>query len=161
MTVDMYLKVDGVTGESADSNHAGWIDITNYHWEAVQSASMASGGGGGTGKVRFNDLRVMANLDKAASALIKFCASGKHIAEVKLSMCKAGGTQIEYSTIVLKDVIVTVADFNGDGGNEVVGVHYAFQAAKVEMHYWTQVKDGSKGPESQFGWDIKANQATA
>ena len=27
MAIDMYLKVDGVTGESNDSNHKSWIDV--------------------------------------------------------------------------------------------------------------------------------------
>ncbi|MGM1297337.1 type VI secretion system tube protein Hcp, partial [Enterobacter hormaechei] len=28
MAIDMFLKVEGVTGESKDSNHNGWTDIT-------------------------------------------------------------------------------------------------------------------------------------
>ncbi|MXG36345.1 type VI secretion system tube protein Hcp, partial [Escherichia coli] len=28
MAIDMFLKVEGVTGESKDSNHTGWTDIT-------------------------------------------------------------------------------------------------------------------------------------
>jgi hypothetical protein len=30
MAIDMFLKVDGVTGESKDSNHTGWTDITFF-----------------------------------------------------------------------------------------------------------------------------------
>lgn len=30
MAIDMFLKVDGVTGESKDSNHSGWTDITSF-----------------------------------------------------------------------------------------------------------------------------------
>lgn len=57
MAVDMYLKVDAVTGESADSNHNGWIDIQSFNWGASQPGNMAVGGGGGAGKVQFSDLR--------------------------------------------------------------------------------------------------------
>ena len=74
---------------------------------------------------------------------------------------KAGGTQIEYSTIVLNDVLVTGTQFVGASGGETLGVNYSFQAAKVEHHYWVQGKDGSKGAESQMGWDVKQNVATA
>jgi type VI secretion system secreted protein Hcp len=42
-----------------------------------------------------------------------------------------------------------------------MGINYSFQAAKVEHHYWVQGKDGSKGAESQMGWDVKQNVATA
>ena len=47
MAVDMFLPVDGVKGESADANHAGFSDITNLTWDASQVASV-SGGGSGT-----------------------------------------------------------------------------------------------------------------
>ena len=34
MAIDMFLKVEGVTGESKDSNHTGWTDITSFSWGA-------------------------------------------------------------------------------------------------------------------------------
>jgi len=53
---------------------------------------------------------------------------------VELSLCKAGGTQIEYSRIVLEDVLITNVEFNGIGDTDDVIVNYAFQASKVRMH---------------------------
>jgi type VI secretion system secreted protein Hcp len=156
MSVDMFLQVDGVTGEATDSNHQGWLDIVTCTWGASQNASI-SGGGGGSGKVQFNDLRIYSHVDKATPALIKYCASGKHIPKIKVSVCKAGGTQIEYATIVLKDAIVTGANLKGASANQLMGIEYSFQGAQVEHHYWKQSKDGTKGAESQMGWDIKAN----
>jgi len=159
MTCDMYQLVDGTAGESTDKNHSGYSDIVSLSWGASQHSSMQSGGGGGAGKVSFSDLTVTAEMDKATPTLLKFCASGKHIASVKLSICKAGGTQIEYATIVLTDVLVTSVQFAGTG-SETIHVNYSYQASKVEQHYWVQGKDGTKGPETQMGWDIKQNVAT-
>jgi type VI secretion system secreted protein Hcp len=161
MAIDMYLKVDGATGESQDANHKGWIDISTFLWGALQVGTMSSGGGGGAGKASFHDLSVIATLDTATPALLKHCASGKHLGEVKLSFCKAGGSQIEYSTIVLKDVIVTSVEQASGSGDGLVHLTYAFQSTQVEHHYWVQLKDGVRGAESQFGWHIKENRATA
>ena len=160
MAIDMFMLVDGVKGESADANHSGYSDVQDLSWGASQAASI-SGGGGGSGKVSFSDLTVTAALDSATPAILKMCASGKHITNIKISICKAGGTQIEYATIVLKDVLVTGTQFVGTSGGETVGINYSFQAAQVEHHYWVQGKDGSKGAESQMGWDVKQNVATA
>lgn len=160
MAIDMFLKVEGASGESTDSTHKDWIDIASLSWGASQVASMASGGGGGAGKASFNDLCIDATMDKATPAILKHCASGKHLGEVKVSICKSGGSQIEYSTIVLKEVIVTTVQFSGVGSDEL-RVNYTFQAAKVEHHYWIQTSQGGKGAESQMGWDIKENKATA
>ncbi|MGB8928487.1 MAG: type VI secretion system tube protein Hcp, partial [Pantoea agglomerans] len=74
MAIDMYLKVDGITGESKDSNHTGWIDIDSFSWGASQPGNMSVGGGGGAGKVNFNDLHINAKIDKAVTALLKNCA---------------------------------------------------------------------------------------
>lgn len=30
MAIDMFLKVEGASGESKDSNHKGWTDITSF-----------------------------------------------------------------------------------------------------------------------------------
>lgn len=160
MAIDMFLKVEGASGESADANHKDWIDIHSYSWGATQTGTMAGGGGGGSGKVSFNDLHVSTSMDKATPAILKHCSSGKHLGEVKVSICKAGGSQVEYSTIVLKDVLVTSVQFSG-GSSEQVHANYAFQSSKVEQHYWVQTAQGGKGAESQMGWDVKENKATA
>jgi type VI secretion system secreted protein Hcp len=123
MAIDMYMKVDGATGESEDANHKGWIDIVAFKWGANQN-------------------------------------SGKHLEEIRLSFCKAGGNQIEYSNIILKDALITSVDFTGSGGRECIGMIYSFQSSKIEFHYWTQLASGYRGPESQMGWDVKANTAT-
>ena len=32
MAVDMFLKLDGIEGESKDAKHAGEIDIESFAW---------------------------------------------------------------------------------------------------------------------------------
>jgi type VI secretion system secreted protein Hcp len=119
---------------------------------------MAVGGGGGTGKVNYSDLRINALIDKSTPAILKYCSSGKHVTKVELSVCKAGGSQVEYTKIVLEDVLVTQTDFNGVGHSDTIVVDYAFQASKVTMSYWEQSESGTKGAESKSGWDIKQNK---
>lgn len=60
MAIDMYMKVEGMTGESQDSNHKGWTDVLSFNWGASQPGNMAAGGGGGSGKVNYQDLRIQA-----------------------------------------------------------------------------------------------------
>ncbi|OZI37314.1 Hcp1 family type VI secretion system effector [Bordetella genomosp. 10] len=163
MAVDMFMRIEGASGESKDANHKEWTDILSFSWGATQPGSMATGGGGGSGKASFNDLHVVARIDKAAPAVMKHCAGGKHLSKVELSICKAGGTQIEYSKITLDDVMVTSVQLSGDNtatsaDPEYVLVNYAFQASKVTQQYWEQTDKGGKGAESQVAWDIKQNK---
>jgi type VI secretion system secreted protein Hcp len=158
MPVDMYMQVDGVSGESKDANHKGWTDILSYSWGANQPGSMVTGGGGGIGKVSFDDLQVVAYADKATPAILKFCANGKHIPQVQLSICKAGGSQVEYKRITLTDVLVSALQQNASQNSEAVQISYRFQAAKVKQQYWEQTDQGGKGSESVLAWSIKENR---
>lgn len=158
MSVDMFMKIDGANGESKDANHKNWTDIVSFSWGATQPGNMASGGGMGAGKASFNDLHVVARIDKAAPAVMKHCASGKHLSKIELSVCKAGGQQIEYTKITLEDVLVSSVQLTGELNQESVTVNFAFQAAKVKQQYWEQTEQGGKGAESVVAWDIKKNQ---
>ncbi len=92
---------------------------------------MSVGGGGGAGKVNFNDLHVNALIDKSTTAIPgKHCASGKHLTKVELSVCKAGGQQVEYARITLEDVLVTSVQYTGADNGDTVGVTYAFRGLR-------------------------------
>ncbi|SUB69213.1 Hemolysin-coregulated protein (uncharacterized) [Pluralibacter gergoviae] len=119
---------------------------------------MSVGGGGGAGKVNFNDLHINALIDKSTTAILKHCASGKHLTKVEVSICKAGGQQVEYARITLDDVLVTSVQYTGADNGDTVGVTYAFQASKVKQQYWEQTSQGGKGAESTAGWNIKENK---
>jgi type VI secretion system secreted protein Hcp len=119
---------------------------------------MVSGGGGGVGKASVRDLRVVALIDKAAPAVMKYCISGKHLNKVEISVCKAGGSQIEYTRVTLEEVMVTSVEYLAALTSDSVTVRYAFQSAKVKQQYWEQTAKGGKGAETQVGWNIKENK---
>ncbi len=158
MSVDMFMKVEGASGESQDSNHKGWTDIDSFTWGATQPNTMASGSGVGASKLNFHDLNVIAKVDKCYPAVLKHCATGKHLGQVDISLCKAGGTQIEFTKITLTDVMVTNVTVSGANSSDTVTVNYSFQAAKVKTQYWEQTNQGGKGAESQMGFNIKENR---
>jgi len=158
MSTDLFLKIDGITGESQDNNHKGWINIDSFTWGASQPGNMSVGGGGGAGKVQYRDLSVQALIDKATPAIMRYVSIGKHLSRVELSICKAGGKQIEYCRITLVDVLITSVIFNGTTNRDTIGLSYQFQASKVKTQYWEQSASGSKGAETQSGWDIKGNR---
>jgi len=158
MAVDMFMRVEGANGESKDSNHKEWTDIKSFAWGATQPGNMVSGGGGGVGKASFNDLQVLARIDKAAPSVLKNCASGQHLGKVEVSVCKAGGSQIEYTRVTLEEVLVTSVQYTAEQGSDAVFVQYSFQAAKVKQQYWEQTDKGGKGAETVLGWNIKENR---
>ena len=97
--VDMFLKIDGINGESEDATYKGEVDILAWSWGMSQSGTTHIGGGGGAGKANFQDLSVTKWVDKASPLLMQKLANGQHIKEATLVVRKAGGTPLEYITL--------------------------------------------------------------
>lgn len=134
------------------------LNIDSFYWGASQPASMSIGGGGGAGRVTFQDLSVSTSIDKAAPALLAACTKGKHISKVELSASKTGGSPVEYYRITLEEVIVTGVNYDASSDGQTISIHYTFQAARVLQQYREQSAHGGKGPEVASGWDIKGNR---
>lgn len=156
MAVDMFLKLDGIKGESSDSKHKGEIDIVSWQWGVSQLGAMAHGGGGGAGKANLSDLTITHTLDSASPVLAMHCASGQHIKSGTLVNRKAGKEQQEYLIIKLSDILITnVSDSaGGDVPHESVSLTYA----KFEMEYKAQKPDGSLDAGIKWGWNVKENK---
>ena len=157
MAVDMFLKIDGIKGESTDSKHKDEIEIFSYSWGLTQSGGLASGGGGGAGKVQFQDFHFTKTVDKTSPSLFLKCATGQHIKEATLSARKAGEGQQDFLIIKLNDVLVSSYQTGGSSGDlpsDQVSINYA----KIEYIHRSQDETG-KVEETKAGWDLKANKA--
>ena len=47
MAIDVYLRIDGIKGESNDDRHKDWIECTSARWELSQPRSATASTGGG------------------------------------------------------------------------------------------------------------------
>lgn len=159
MSVDMFLKVEGIDGESRDDAHAGEIDVLSWAWGMSQSGSMHMAGGGGAGKVAVQDLSFTHYVDKSTGNLMLYCANGKHIPEAKLIVRKAGESALEYIVVTMTDCLVTSVSTGGSQGEDVLTENVTLNFAKVKVEYQEQGPDGSGSPGPEFGWDIEKNVA--
>jgi type VI secretion system secreted protein Hcp len=155
---DFFLKIDGIDGESADKHHKGQIDISSFSWGATNGGTFSVGGGGGAGKVSFQDLHVSAHVSKASPKLMLACASGEHIKQAVLYVRKAGKTQMEFYNVKLSDVLISSYNSSAhDGASPRPADQFSLNFAKIEFEYKEQKVDGTLGGAIATGWDIKAN----
>src|SRR5688572_15175109 len=80
--VDMFLKLDGIKGESKDEKHKDEIEILSFSWGMTNTPVL--GGGGGSGKVSFHDISLVTRLSKASPQLLAACAGGTNIVSATL-----------------------------------------------------------------------------
>jgi type VI secretion system secreted protein Hcp len=152
----IYVKIEGIEGESKDSKHKGWIDVMTCSYGVSQSSSMQTGGGGGVGKANFGAVTFSHRFDKSSPNLFQYCASGKHIPKVLVSVCKSGGGQEEYILLTLENVLITgVVPSGAEGSEWSESVSMSYSKIKIEAK--EQAKGGAMQAAVTAGWDIKQN----
>ncbi|QKJ88560.1 type VI secretion system tube protein Hcp [Paramixta manurensis] len=144
----VFLKIDGVSGESKDAMHQGWIDADTWSWGTQHNDTQA-----GPGKSHFSNLVVHCRVDKATAGLLLYSANGTKRRKVEISACKAGDGQQEYYRITLENVMITDVGLRDNGMQ--ADVTYEFQGDRVKFQYWEQADAGGKAAETRMGWDIK------
>jgi type VI secretion system secreted protein Hcp len=159
MAVDMFLKLDGIKGESQDSKHKEEIDVLAWSWGGSQSGTGHVGGGSGGGKVNVQDLSITKYVDKASSALWIHMCNGKHIKNATLFIRKAGEKPLEYIKLNMDDLIVTSLSTGGSGGEDRLTENLTLNFSKFKLEYTPQKADGSGDAVAEMKWDIAANEA--
>ncbi|MCU0854104.1 MAG: type VI secretion system tube protein Hcp, partial [Rhodobacteraceae bacterium] len=138
MAVDMFMKIKGVKGESADKTYKEQIDVLAWSWGASNSGSASMGGGAGSGKVSMNDLSFTKYLDTSSPDLMKACCNGKHFDEALLIVRKAGEKPLEYLKITMNEVLISSVSTGGSGGEDRLTENVTFNFAKVKVEYTPQ-----------------------
>jgi type VI secretion system secreted protein Hcp len=157
MAVDMFLKLDGIKGESKDKDHKDEIAVLAWSWGISQSGTTHIGSGGGSGKASFQDISVTKWVDISTPALMTTCATGKHLKDAVLIVRKAGETPLEYIKITMKECIITSISTGGSGGDDMLTENISINFAEVNFVYVTQSGTGSGGGNLPFNYNIAEN----
>jgi type VI secretion system secreted protein Hcp len=160
MPADMFLKIEGIDGESSDDAHSDWIEVLSYsHGVSQQASATASSSGGGTvQRADFQDLSIVKELDKASPKLSLKCAAGEHIPTIKLELCRSGGDKLIYMEYELSEVIVSSISVGGGGGG-VPTESVTFNYSKIKWNYIQQKRaDGAGGGNIPASWSLALNK---
>ena len=160
-TIDYFLKIAGLEGESADEMHRGEIEVQSFNWGETQSGTIRPGGGGrpGVSKVEPRDFVFVKKLDKSSPALFISCATGEHFTNAVLAARKAGGGQQDYLTVTMDDLLISSYQVMGVAeAGSVPSDQIALSFAKLRMSYKPQKSDGSFSGEVTEKYDFVANR---
>jgi type VI secretion system secreted protein Hcp len=161
MPKDYFLVIDGIKGESKDSKHPDSIEIESFSWGQSNAGSFATGGGGGAGKVQFQDLHFTSRVNKASPLLAMACATGQHITKAQLFVRKQGDGQQDYYVISLQDLLVSSYQSGGsEGANAMPVDQFSLNFAAIQYEYKQQKDDGALHPPVTFKWYLKENRAS-
>lgn len=158
MGADIFIRIEGIEGESTDERHPGWIEVLNFGLGVKQKVSRAAGSTGGATAERadFKPLRFTRPVDMASPKMAVACADGTHIDEIRVEVCRAAGDRFRYMTFRLRNCIIKklITIGGGDFPMESVDIDYG----QIEWAYTRQNRRGG-GAFGQVaaGWNREKN----
>lgn len=161
MAIDVYLRIDGIKGESNDDRHKDWIECRSVRWELTQprSATASTGGGHTAERSEHGDIVISKLADLSSPPLLQNCSSGRTFpaATIEFMRADAMGERVKYFEIALENVLiggVSAAVREGD----VLGEHVALKYSKISWRYTQQKITGGAGGNTAGGWNLSTNR---
>ncbi len=154
MAVDIFLKIDGIDGESNDAKHKGEIEIESFSWGASAPGTAGPGGGGGsTGRVTMEDFSFTTPVTRASPKLFLACVERRRIKTALLTVRRSGAQQHDFFKVTMSDV--QISGWNQAAGAGLPMDQVSMNFGKVQIAYTGQRPDGTPGDSVTAGWDSK------
>ena len=158
---DIFLKLDGIQGESTDGRHPREIEILSY--TQTMSGQFAKSGtastGAAAGKPVCGPVTIMKYVDVSSPDLILNALNGRHVAKAEFTFRRPGKDLIEYYKVILEDVIVVEVEQSDTKLNfpnpappraiekvSLIGRRFRFE-------YVATTATGGAGGRPKSGWD--------
>jgi type VI secretion system secreted protein Hcp len=154
--MDIFVKVADISGGSTDDRHKDWIEAVSV-LEALKGSSSATAGAHSSGAAQVEPITIKKRLDRSSPSLRLNLMKGKHLVDVIIEFCKAGGDKSKIYSITLKDVVIS--SINSTTGNGVQMEEVSFDFTSVEWTYVDTDQSGKKSGTVKAGWDLKKNKA--
>jgi type VI secretion system secreted protein Hcp len=161
---DMFLKLEGIEGESNDDKKANHIEIDSWSLGGSNAASFEFAKGGGVSKVNLQDIHFTKGVDKSMPNLFGSLTVGAHIDKATLTCRKAGGSPSggdakEYLTITLTPCYISSWQISGHEGS-MPQESFSLNYDKIEIDYKTQDDKGNLGPSIKRSYETSKNKAS-
>ena len=149
MAVDMFLKIDGVDGESSSIKHKGEIEILSFSWGVTNTGSHSGGGGGGAGKTEVKDFSIVKAMGPASPVLMEKCCTGQHIPDVTITLVNKEKGDTFY-VIKLSDCLISSYQTAGNGAGGAPPMdEVSFNFTRMELQ--SSGKNGGTQVSCGFG----------
>ena len=154
---DMFLKLNGIEGESADKTHAKEIEVLSWSRSRSNSSSVV----GGSGKAALGDLSITKYTDKSTPHLLLRCLAGTLIPDGKLTIRKAGASQQEFFTYDMKDIYVTSVSAAENANDDRALEQISLAPDYINETYFMFDSNGKAAGQVSAAWTISTGGSTS
>jgi len=152
--VDMFIKIEGIDGESQSAGHEGEIDVLAWSWGTSRTSKERMNRPTRYGKTATNmEMTFTKSMDSTSTPLFSYCNTGQHKDVVIMTVVKPERPFQNFIQFLMYDV--RCVSYNvGSSGEDVPTENVTLNFSKIEFEYKPQKEDGSEGDKVELGWDL-------
>jgi type VI secretion system secreted protein Hcp len=154
----LFIKFDGVDGETNDKDHKQWSDLLSLSWGLHKAGAGATGQTRRRGVATVEDVTCMKEFDKSSPKLAESILNGKVFPKVEIHDTTTYGdagrqTFLKYE---LKNVMVSSYQTSAAGGGDAVPTDsFSLNFEEVKQTYIEYDAAGKKKGNVEFGWKVE------
>jgi type VI secretion system secreted protein Hcp len=154
MAVEMFMKIEGIPGESQDKFFRDSIVVQAWNWGASNPVPVTPRGAGATKPV-IQNLTFIKSVDKTTPTLYLNMLQGKYLKTCILS-CRKAGAKDKFFEITMSDCLLNSALNDCKAGEENITETIGIQFSRINIEYTGTDASGKKF-SVKSGWDIVKN----
>lgn len=162
---DIYVQFKGkytIEGESADKDHANWLEVSSWAHEIRQpkSATSSTAGGHTSERCEHADMVFVKDIDATSPKLWEAASAGYTFDEVTIDFMRADGAgRVKYLTIKLKHALISrvTPAVQAEG---LPTESFALKYAAVSWTYTKQKIEGGAAGQTPTNWSLSKNTNT-
>jgi type VI secretion system secreted protein Hcp len=140
----IFLKLDGIEGDSTDASHVGWFEVDNFSFGVTTPTNGTTGGA--SGRSHFTPLAVDIHSITGLAALLG--AELDHHTFKSVELVETTNGAKEQTIFDVKLTNVTLADIVNAPGSQGPEESLSLNYGKISVTYHPQNSDGSGPPQT-------------
>ena len=157
---EIFLKIEGIEGDSTDSMHPNEINAVSFKMGVLQEGGDLAPGGGGTFTAQFTPLTVFKFIDKASPQLFIKAAKGDHIPSARVVVRKSGPNPFTIYQLVLDNVLISSVSDNASttdqNGNLLEQI--TLNCSRITWTFFPSNADGRLGGAIHTFFDLTSGK---
>jgi len=154
---NVFLKIEGIEGESIDKRHRNEIDLLNWSWELTNDV-VTNAGSGRAGRPDVGPIIVTKYIDKASPFLNLNVLTGTVLRRATLVLESEGERTIPYLKIDMTDVRISKVSHGGMSNDFRFIESVSLEFDRVCYTYTPTRPDGNLDAEIRKCFDISRNR---
>ena len=164
MSLEIFLKLDGVVGGTRNYQHKGWADLLSWNWAMEPGVANDSGPCAG-----MNRLTVLKLIGPESPALLRLFVEQTLIKSAEISAIPLVGKREkahQYVSLAMEGVRVTNIRTEAEAEDNAFRETLALQFGKIRYETYNQVASDPNAPAAaadpkekfEFRWDMDHNR---